>query len=64
MGWKIINVRKYVYKAESKFGLSRFSASRGLDTLEGAGLVSVSKRTGLSPVVSIRDPTAGTGVDR
>jgi hypothetical protein len=40
----------------AEFGLSRFSASRGLDTLEGAGLVAVARRPGLSPVVSIRDP--------
>jgi hypothetical protein len=46
----------------AEFGLSRFSASRGLDTLEGAGLVAVARRPGLSPVVSIRDPGAGVGL--
>ena len=43
----------------AEFGLSRFSASRGLDALEGAGLVSVARRPGLSPIVSILDPRAG-----
>jgi hypothetical protein len=40
-------------------GLSRYSASRGLDDLERAGLVSVVRRRGLAPLVSILDPTAG-----
>jgi hypothetical protein len=30
----------------SEFGLSRFSASRGLDTLERAGLVTLVRRSG------------------
>jgi hypothetical protein len=47
----------------AEFGLSRFSASRGLDTLAGAGLVSAVRRPGRSPVVSILDPTAGPGPD-
>jgi hypothetical protein len=42
----------------SKFGLSRFSASRGLDTLERAGLVSVARRPGRSPSVIILAATA------
>ena len=42
----------------AEFGLSQFSASRGLDRLEGAGLVSTIRRTGLSPVVTIVDATA------
>jgi hypothetical protein len=37
----------------SEFGLSRFSASRGLDELERAGLVSVGRMPGRSPVVTI-----------
>jgi hypothetical protein len=37
----------------AEFGLSRFSASRGLDSLEGAGLVSVDRRPGLAPTVSL-----------
>jgi hypothetical protein len=39
----------------AEFGLSRFSASRGLDTLAGAGLVSAVRRPGRVPVVSILD---------
>jgi hypothetical protein len=39
----------------AEFGLSRFSASRGLDALQGAGLVAADRRPGLSAVVSIRD---------
>jgi hypothetical protein len=40
----------------TEFGLSRFSASRGLDILERAGLVSAVRRPGRAPVVSIVDP--------
>jgi hypothetical protein len=36
-------------------GLSRFSASRGLDILAGAGLVSAVRRPGRAPIVSILD---------
>jgi hypothetical protein len=42
----------------AEFGLSRFSASRGLDELERAGLVSVGRTPGGSPVVTILDATA------
>jgi hypothetical protein len=37
----------------AEFGLSRFSASRGLDTLERAGLVYSVQRPGLSPSVTM-----------
>jgi hypothetical protein len=40
----------------AEFGLSRFSVSRGLDNLEGAGLVSAVRRPGRAPIVSILDP--------
>jgi hypothetical protein len=43
-----------------ELGLSRFSASRGLDTLERAGLVSAVRRSGLSPTLSILDATMST----
>jgi hypothetical protein len=46
----------------AEFGVSRFSASRGLDTLERVGLVSVARRSGLSPVVKILDVGAGASV--
>jgi hypothetical protein len=39
----------------AEFGLSRFSASRGLDALESAGLVAAVRRDGRSPLVSILD---------
>jgi hypothetical protein len=42
----------------SEFGLSRFSASRGLDTLERAGLVSLTRRPGLSRIVAMLDAEA------
>jgi hypothetical protein len=45
-----------------EFGLSRFSASRGLDVLEQAGLVSVSRTPGRSSVVTILD--VGAGLDQ
>src|SRR5262249_8894681 len=40
----------------AEFGLPRFSAYRGLQALEGAGLVSVVRRSGQSPVVEILEP--------
>ena len=43
----------------AEFGLSRFSASRGLDELERAGLVSVGRTPGRSPVVTILDADRG-----
>jgi len=43
-------------------GLSRFSASRGLDELERAGLVSVGRTPGRSPVVTVLDVGAGSGL--
>ena len=46
----------------AEFGLSRFSASRGLDQLERAELVSVGRMPGRSPVViRILDATATNG---
>jgi hypothetical protein len=39
----------------AEFGLSRFWASRGLDELQGAGLVVVSRRAGRPNVVTIRE---------
>jgi hypothetical protein len=42
----------------AEFGLSRFSASRGLDELERAGLVSAGRTPGRSPVVTLLDTVA------
>jgi hypothetical protein len=47
----------------AEFGLSRFSASRGLDKLERAGLVSAARTPGRSPVVTILDVGVGPGID-
>jgi hypothetical protein len=46
----------------AEFGLSRFSDSRGLAELEQVELVSVARRPGRSPVVTILD--VGAGSDR
>jgi DNA-binding transcriptional ArsR family regulator len=43
----------------AEFGLSRFSASRALDILERAGLVSMIKRRDRTPMVAILDTSAG-----
>jgi DNA-binding transcriptional ArsR family regulator len=40
----------------AEFGLSRSSASRGLDELERAGLIAAVRRHGRTPMVSILDP--------
>ncbi len=40
----------------SELGMSRFAAGRGLEALEGAGLVSVERRPGDTPVVVLRAP--------
>jgi hypothetical protein len=45
----------------AEFGLSRFSASRGLDELERAELVSVRRMPGRSPVVTILDVDSENG---
>jgi hypothetical protein len=39
----------------AKFGLSRFSASRGRDTLERLGLIASVRRLGRYPVVTMMD---------
>jgi hypothetical protein len=59
-GWNRSAVFELALEDWSEFGLSRFSASRGLDTLERAGLVSTVRRPGRSPVVTILG-TTGAG---
>jgi hypothetical protein len=39
----------------AEIGLSRFSASRGLDTLEGAGLITIARKSGRTKVVTIEE---------
>ncbi len=41
----------------SELGLTRFTIARGLDRLDGAGLISVEKRPGRSPVVRLEAQT-------
>jgi hypothetical protein len=60
-GWERSAVFELALDGWAEFGLSRFSASRGLDRLEGAGLISVARMPGRSPVVTILD--AGAGFD-
>jgi hypothetical protein len=55
-GWERSADFELALDAWAEFGLSRFSASRGLDTLERAGLVEAVRRPGRSPVVSILEP--------
>ncbi len=54
-GWERSAAFELLLGGWADFGLSRFSASRGLDELERAGLVSVTQRTGRSPAVCILD---------
>jgi hypothetical protein len=58
-GWSRSAEFELALDDRAEFGLSRFSASRGLDTLEAAELASVARRPGRSPVVAILDATAG-----
>jgi hypothetical protein len=61
-GWERSADFELAWDDWAEFGLSRFSASRNLATLESAGLVSAVRRPGQSPVVSIRGPcTVGGG---
>jgi hypothetical protein len=54
-GWERSAEFELTLDGWAEFGLSRFSASRGLDELERAGLVSVGRSPGRSPIVEIRD---------
>ena len=58
-GWNRSAEFELALDDSAEFGPSRSSDSRGLDTLDRAGLVSVERRPGRSPVVLIMDPTAG-----
>jgi hypothetical protein len=61
-GWERSGVFELALDGWADLGLSRFSASRGLDELERAKLVSVARRPGRSPIVTILD--VGAGSDR
>jgi hypothetical protein len=54
-GWNRSNEFEMALDEWTEFGLSRFSAGRGLDELEQHGLVDVARRPGRSPVVSMLD---------
>jgi hypothetical protein len=58
-GWNRSAEFELALDDRAEFGLSRFSASRGLDTLEWVGLVSAMRVPGRSPVVLILDATVG-----
>ncbi|MBV8383005.1 MAG: hypothetical protein JOZ63_10375 [Planctomycetaceae bacterium] len=55
-GWERSAEFELALDGWADLGLSRYSASRGLDALRRAGLVSVAPRPGRSPIVSILDP--------
>ena len=61
-GWERSADFELALEGWADFGLSRFSASRGLDELERAKLVSVGRTPGRSPIVSILDAGAGSGL--
>jgi hypothetical protein len=54
-GWNRAAEFELTWDEWAEFGLSRFSASRGLYELEEAGLVSVARMPGRSPIVTILD---------
>ena len=54
-GWERSAGFELMLDGWADFGLSRFSASRGLDELDRAKLVSVGRMPGRSPVVTIRE---------
>ncbi len=60
-GWNRSAELELALESWAEFGLSRFSASRGLDTLERAELVSIGRMPGRSPVVTILDVEAEPG---
>ncbi len=54
-GWERAAEFELALDSWPEFGLTRFSASRGLDGLERIGLVSVARTPGRSPTVTIQD---------
>src|SRR5262245_4654695 len=54
-GWERSASFELVLDGWADLGLSRFAVSRGLDTLEQAELVSVARKPGQSPIVTVRD---------
>jgi hypothetical protein len=60
-GWRRSTDFELALDGWAEFGVSRFSASRGLDELERAGVVSVVRMPGRSSIVTILDATAANG---
>jgi hypothetical protein len=60
-GWNRSAEFELAFDDWAEFGLSRFSASRGLAELERAELVSVGRMPGRSPVVTMLDVNATNG---
>jgi hypothetical protein len=60
-GWNRSAELELAFDDWAEFGLSRFSACRGLDELERAELVSMSRIPGRSAIVTILDATAANG---
>lgn len=60
-GWGRSAEFELAWAAWAELGLTRFSASRGLATLERAGLVSLDRRPGRSPIVLILDSVSRSG---
>jgi hypothetical protein len=56
-GWEKSAEIELAWDDWMEIGLSRFSAYRGLDALERAGLVEAVRRPGRPPVVTILDLT-------
>jgi hypothetical protein len=52
-GWERSAEVELVLNDWAEFGLTRYSCARGLTALEGAGLVSVTRRPGRSPIISV-----------
>jgi hypothetical protein len=61
-GWERSASFELALDGWADLGLSRFSASRGLDELEWAKLASVGRTPGRSPIVTILDAGAGSGL--
>jgi hypothetical protein len=61
-GWERSAGFELALEAWSDLGLSRFSASRGLDELESAKLISRGRSPGRSPVVTVLDVGDGTAL--
>jgi hypothetical protein len=60
-GWNRAADFELALNGRTEFGPSRFSTSRGLDTLERTGLISAVRRPGLSPIVAILDASTCNG---